>query len=155
MPDERMVFDFQPTPCRKPSIGRYTKEAIPINHVAARFREWGHSKLHAESQSLSIPRRICAAMIFFPNAQPREVCGLPDITERDLSSGRKRDEERMRAALVHQVRGIAAGNRRFVEDLQIRGPTAGAWCIRPVELGTGFQIHRGSEFALDNLGALR
>src|SRR5215470_17572908 len=76
-----VVFDFDSAPRREPPISWNAKEPASIDHDPTRFWHRRDSKLHSSRNRFAVPRRICAALVFFPDPHPWEIGPIPDVAE--------------------------------------------------------------------------
>ena len=107
------------------------------------------AELHAARQRLSVPGRICTAMVLFPNTQPRKVGALPNVADRKLRRRRKRQKERIFAIRIHEVHGERTGDRGTIHGAQI-GAAASGGGQRPKEFSSSFQIGSASKVSLEH-----
>jgi len=92
---ERLILDFHQAFREQPTVRGHTEQCAPLDHDASRLRHWGDAELHAMRQRLSVPGRICAAMVLFPNTRPRKVGALPNVADRKASPPAKKPSSRL------------------------------------------------------------
>src|SRR5258705_13715627 len=109
---ERGVIDLDLLFGADPAVAWHAKQASAVDHLAARFGHGRNTKFHSSSERLTIPRRMLAAMVFFPDSKPGEIGPLPHIAKEHLAFRRERGEAGLFMQWIHQMGGVGRRHGR-------------------------------------------
>ena len=93
MLDESLVLHFDSAFRRQPSIRWNAKEPASVYHFAPGFWHRRDAELHTMCEGPSVPGRIRAAVILFPNSHPWKIATLPCVAKGQLKGRRKCNKE--------------------------------------------------------------
>src|SRR5579864_115436 len=109
---------------------------MTVDHLAPALGDRRRAELHASCERAAIPGRMLATVVLFPDAEPREIGALPNITEEHFALRREGKEEGPVALGIHEYAVEAAGSGRVRKHTHVFGSAASTRLPRPIEIGT-------------------
>ena len=83
----RPVFDLDRLFRGQPPERRFPEKASARHHLTTRFGKRRDAELYRSRAGPPVPRRVRAAVVFFPDADPRKIGAAPHVPKTNCAAG--------------------------------------------------------------------